>query len=104
MNVPKTSLRENRKASTIAAAGLNVTLLLALLCVLPIPAWARTSQQEQSREKLGSLTSLGEVYVNDSPISVMSTVSCCPLSSIDSNRGESHQNAGRFLAAALRPR
>ncbi len=37
--------------------------------------WARTSQQEQSREKLGSLTSLGEVYVNDSPISVMSTVS-----------------------------
>ena len=40
-----------------------------------IPVWAGTSQQEQSREKLGSLTSLGEVYVNDSPISVMSTVS-----------------------------
>lgn len=41
---------------------------------LTIPAWARTSQPEQSREKLGSLTSQGEVYVNDSLISVMSTV------------------------------
>ncbi|HVH71861.1 MAG TPA: hypothetical protein VNB49_12210, partial [Candidatus Dormibacteraeota bacterium] len=57
------------------AAALNVSLLLALLCVLPIPSWARKSQQEQSKEKLGSLTSLGEVYVNDSLISAMSTVS-----------------------------
>src|ERR1700756_1768125 len=75
VNLPRTSQRENRKASIFAAAGLNVTLWLALLCVLSIPAWARTSQPEQSREKLGSLTSQGEVYVNDSLISVMSTVS-----------------------------
>jgi len=75
VNLPRASQRENRKASICLVAGLNVSLFLALLCVLSIPALARTSQQEQSREKLGSLTSLGEVYVNDSPISVMSTVS-----------------------------
>src|SRR6266568_3391077 len=74
-NLPRASQRENRKASIFVAACLNVSLFLALLCVLSIPTWARTSQQEQLREKLGSLTSLGEVYVNDSPISVMSTVS-----------------------------
>ena len=75
VNLPRASQRDNRKASIFAAAGLNVSLFLALLCALSIPAWARTSQQEQSREKLGSLTSQGEVYVNDLPISVMSTVS-----------------------------
>src|SRR5690242_15814286 len=75
VNLPRASQRENRKASIFGAACLNVSLFLALLCVLSIPTWARTSQQEQSREKVGSLTSLGEVYVNDSPISVMSTVS-----------------------------
>lgn len=76
MNLPKARQCENRKASIFVAAGLNVSLLMALLCVLLIPAWAGTSQQEQSREKLGFLTSLGEVYVNDLPISVISAVSC----------------------------
>src|SRR5215472_14398243 len=74
-NLQRASQRENRKASIFAAVGLNVSLLLALVCVLSIPAWSRTTQQEQSREKLGSLTSLGEVYVNDSLISAMSKVS-----------------------------
>jgi hypothetical protein len=75
MNLQRASQRENGKASIFAAADLNVSLFLGLLCVLSIPAWARTSQQEQSREKLGSLTSMGDVYVNDLPISGMSTVS-----------------------------
>jgi hypothetical protein len=75
VNLPRASQRETRKASIFVAASINISLLLALVCVLSIPAWARTSQQEQSREKLGSLTSLGEVYVNDSLISAMSTVS-----------------------------
>jgi len=75
VNLRRASQRENRNVSIFPAASLNVSLFLALLCVLSIPVWAGTSQQEQSREKLGSLTSLGEVYVNDSPISVMSTVS-----------------------------
>lgn len=74
-NLPRASQRDYRKASTFAAAGLHFSLLLALVCVLSIPAWSRRSQQEQSREKLGSLTSRGEVYVNDSLISAMSTVS-----------------------------
>ena len=75
VNLPRTTQRENGNASIFAAADLNVSLFLALLCVLSIPAWARASQQEQSREKLGSLTSTGDVYVNDLPISGMSTVS-----------------------------
>ena len=75
VNLPKASQHQNRNASIFAVAGLNVSLLLALLGVLSIPASARTSQQEQSREKLGALTSLGEVYVNDLPTSVMSTIS-----------------------------
>ena len=74
LNLPRTGQRENPKASIFDAANLHVSVFLALLFLLAIPAWARTPQQEQSREKLGSLTSLGEVYVNDSPISVMSTV------------------------------
>jgi ferric-dicitrate binding protein FerR (iron transport regulator) len=75
VKLPRASQRENRKASIFVAACLDVSLFLALLCVLSISTRARTSQQEQLREKLGSLTSLGEVYVNDSPISGMSTVS-----------------------------
>lgn len=75
MDLLRVSQRKIRKASIFAAGSLMVSILLALLSVLAIPAWSRTSQQEQSREKPGSLTSLGEVYVNDSLISAMSTVS-----------------------------
>jgi ferric-dicitrate binding protein FerR (iron transport regulator) len=75
VNLPRTSQRENGKVSIFAAAALNVSLFLALLFLLSIPVWARTSQQEQSREKLGSLTSSGDVSVNDLPISGTSTVS-----------------------------
>src|SRR5215472_4059039 len=74
-NFSKASQCGSRKTSIGVVAGLEVSRFLALLCVVSVPAWAGTSQQEQSREKLGSLTSLGEVYVNDSPVSVMSTVS-----------------------------
>lgn len=78
MNLQRTSQRENRMVSIFLAARCNVCLLLVLLCVLAIPSRARTLQQEQLKElkeKVGSLTSLGGVYVNDSPTSVMSTVS-----------------------------
>lgn len=75
VNLPRASQSENRKASILVAGGLNVSLFLALLCVVSIPAWALTSQQEPSREKLGTLRSVGEVYVNDLPISVVFTVS-----------------------------
>src|SRR5260370_24855412 len=75
VNLPRASQCEDRKAWTVGAACVKGSVFLALVCVISIPTWARTSPQEQSREKLGSVTSLGEVYVNDSPISVMSTVS-----------------------------
>src|SRR5215469_12872824 len=75
VNLPRTSRRENRKGSIFASAPVNASLSLALVCALSIPAWSRTPQQEQLREKLGSLTSLGEVYVNDSLIPATSTIS-----------------------------
>src|SRR5437016_6481260 len=42
-------------------------LLVALLLLLLAVTRARALPQEQERETLGSLTSIGEVYVNDSP-------------------------------------
>lgn len=75
MNLTRARQPENPKVSIFVGAGLNVSLFLVLLCVPSLSVWARTSQQEQSKEKLGSLTSLGEVYVNDLPTSVISTVS-----------------------------
>src|SRR5438105_6692827 len=42
-------------------------LLVALLLLLLAVTRARALPQEQERETLGSLTSVGEVYVNDSP-------------------------------------
>lgn len=74
-NLRRGSQRKNRKAPILVAGVLHVSLFLALLCVVVVPAWASTAQQEPSREKLGSLTSLGEVYVNDLPTSAAATVS-----------------------------
>src|SRR5437667_9832111 len=42
-------------------------LLVALLLLLLAVTRARALPQEQERETLGSLTSIGEVYVNDAP-------------------------------------
>lgn len=66
---------KNRTPSTFAAALRNLGLATALLIVFSIPACASGWQQDQSKEKLGSLTSLGEVYLNDAPTAVMSAVS-----------------------------
>jgi hypothetical protein len=43
-----------------------IQLLAALLFLLPVFGRARVLPQEKEREPLGSLTSIGEVYVNDS--------------------------------------
>jgi hypothetical protein len=68
--------RERRgvKFSAVAVAFTKLNLLLLLLSALPIPSYGRGSQQEQSREPLGSLTSVGEVYLNDSPAPKESTI------------------------------
>lgn len=55
------------------ATKMNLNLLLVFSLALAIPASLRASQQEPSKPSLGSLTSLGEVYLNDSPTPVMST-------------------------------
>jgi ferric-dicitrate binding protein FerR (iron transport regulator) len=69
--------RSNKPAFSLFADApkTNFYLLLAFSLALSIPASLRASQQEPSKESLGSLTSLGEVYVNDSPTPVMSTPS-----------------------------
>ena len=54
---------------------MNFSVLLACVLALSIPVCMRALQQEQSKESLPSLTSLGEVYVNDSPTPVISTPS-----------------------------
>lgn len=75
MKPPKVT-RCNKPSSSTCASGLRrFSLALAPLVVLGVAVPASASQQEQSRENLGSLTSLGEVYVNDSTTSVVSTVS-----------------------------
>ena len=53
------------KSSAAFAALMNMNLLFVLFCVLPVPTYCRGSRQEQPREPLGSLTGVGEVYLND---------------------------------------
>src|SRR5260370_38520075 len=49
-------------------------LLVALLLLLTALTRAQALPQEQDREPLGSLTSIGEVYVNDAPATVEITI------------------------------
>jgi hypothetical protein len=76
MNPLTQQRRGKRRAKSSAAAVtlINLTLLLLLLYALPIPSYARGPKQEQSRDPLGSLTSVGEVYLNDSPAPRESTI------------------------------
>lgn len=69
-------LEERRfKFSTAAVALINVNLLLLIFYVFPIPSYCRGARQEQQpKEALGSLTSVGEVYVNDDPAARESTI------------------------------
>jgi len=67
---PRTLERRERRGARYSAVAVVLTklnLLLLLVYALPIPSYGRGSQQEQSKEPLGSLTSVGEVYLNDSP-------------------------------------
>lgn len=60
-------------SSSAVMMNMNFTGPLVLLMALAIPSCLRAAHQEQARVSIGSLTSLGEVYVNDSPTPVMST-------------------------------
>ena len=52
---------------------LAATLLL-LSATFSTPVYARVAQQEPSKEPLGSLSSVGDVYLNDSPASAESAI------------------------------
>lgn len=69
-------LEERRfKFSTVAGALINVNLLLVMFYVFPIASYCRGARQEQQpKEALGSLTSAGEVYVNDDQAARESTI------------------------------
>ena len=76
MDAPTVERREKRRAknSAVAVALINLNLLLLLLYAIPSPSYGRTARQEQPKEPLGSLTSVGEVYVNDSPAAAELTI------------------------------
>jgi len=61
------------KRNTAIATRL-VLLLVALLLLLPALSRAQVAPQEKAREPLGSLTSVGETYVNDSAAPVEITI------------------------------
>jgi len=63
MNPLTNKHREGHRARTSAIAA---TLLL-ISSTLPTPGYAHVAQQEQSKEPLGSLSGVGDVYLNDSP-------------------------------------
>jgi hypothetical protein len=51
--------------STLPIAFIYMNLLLLLLVALPIPSYALGRKQDQQKEPLGSLTGVGEVYLNE---------------------------------------
>src|SRR5467141_157512 len=51
--------------STLPVVVISMNLLLLLLSVLPIPSYALGPRQQQQKEPLGSLTGVGEVYLNE---------------------------------------
>lgn len=71
----KVSRCKKPAALAVVAAVLNVSLPFAPVFILFIPTCAHAWQQERPKEAIGSLTSLGEVYVNDSSTPVVSTAS-----------------------------
>lgn len=69
------SWREGKQhARAWRSAAALVKLLLLLLCALPIPSYGQVGEKEQPREPLGSLTGVGEVYLNGSPAQGESTI------------------------------
>jgi hypothetical protein len=67
-------LWQQSKPSGALAASFKLNLLLLLFCVLPIRSYGRGPQQEQPRQPLGSLTAVGEVYLNDDDAPRESTI------------------------------
>jgi len=71
---PERAKKSLAKISPGYAALRGRTLLVLVLYVLPIPSYGGTVRQDQPREPLGSLSSVGEVYVNEAPAPADSTI------------------------------
>src|SRR6266403_1577185 len=61
-----------RRSGSLIVPLCFLDLLVLLLC--SAPGYAHAVPQEQQKESLGSLSSIGEVYVNDSAAPVESTI------------------------------
>jgi hypothetical protein len=66
--------RQRSKFSPVTVAFTNLNIFLLLFYALPTPSYGRGPQQEQAKEPLGSLTGVGEVYVNENPAPGESTI------------------------------
>jgi ferric-dicitrate binding protein FerR (iron transport regulator) len=71
---PQHPKKRRAEISRIAVALINLSVLLLLMCTVPVPSYGRASRQDQTKEPLGSITSVGEVYLNDSPASAEATI------------------------------
>jgi hypothetical protein len=67
------SRRRREFATSIVSLGLVLPVSL-LLSPFPAQSQGQVVSQEQQKESLGSLSSVGEIYVNDSPSPVESTI------------------------------
>jgi hypothetical protein len=59
------SILERGESSGAIGAIFDLSVFLFLVCALSIPSYGRGPQQAQPREPLGSLTAVGEVYLNN---------------------------------------
>ena len=68
-------VREGRPVEpSIVVAARSVNLFLLLFYSLPALGYGGAASQQQAKEPLGSLTSVGEVYVNDTATPAESTI------------------------------
>ena len=70
----KPTPQEKRRTNVLAILLVRVALRALLLVLSLTASYARVPAQERQEEPLGSLTSTGEVYVNNSPAPAESTI------------------------------
>jgi hypothetical protein len=71
---PERPEKGRAKTSPAYAPLTYVTFLFLVLYALPIPGYGHTVRQEQPKEPLGSLSGVGEVYVNEAPAPADATI------------------------------
>jgi hypothetical protein len=66
--------RQQFKPLGAVATFFKLSVLLLPICTLPTSSYGRGPQQEQTKQALGSLTAVGEVYLNDDTAPRQSTI------------------------------